>query len=203
MSKYIRRSLHRNLLEKQLTKLAPLVKGNILDAGSKNNPYEKFFNGHITAIDIEPKRKDVMKGDITDLKFKSNLFDTVISTEVFEYLEDPKRAISEICRVLKKNGVLLLSAPLIYRFHDDLVRYTENYWRKLLKDFSKVEFYYIGNFYTIILDILRDKIVKNPNILLRYLFYLPFLILTLLIPFSQLISKDRNFVSGYIIFAKK
>lgn len=201
---FVKKTIHRKLLEDYLKDYSLKIYGTILDIGSKDARYANWFKDKVISIDINPdSNKNVLKGDIYKLKFENSSFDSVLATEVFEYLEDPKQAISEIYRILKKDGILLLSAPLIYKVHEDLVRYTENFWKKLLKDFSKIEFHYIGNFYTIILDILRDKLVKNPNIILRYLLYLPFLILTLLIPLSKILSKDRNFVSGYLIFAKK
>ena len=191
-------------MEDQLKRIAVKFEGKILDIGAKDARYANLFKGKVISVDVIPNpAKKVQKGDNYNLNFPLNSFDRVLSTEVFQYLEDPKKAISEIYRVLKKDGVLLLSAPLVYRVHQDLVRYTEDYWKKLLRDFKKVEFFYIGNFYTIILDLIREKIVKLPIAIFRYFFYLPFFFLTLIIPLSQKFSKDRNFVSGYLIRASK
>lgn len=201
---FIKKTIHRKILEEKLAEIAPKLTGKILDIGSKDARYANLLKGEVISVDVIPNpAKKVLKGDIYSLDFPKETFDGVLSTEVFQYLEDPKKAISEIYRVLEKEGVLLLSCPLIYRVHGDLVRYTEDFLRKLLANFSKVEFFYLGNFYTIILDTIREKIVKLPIAIFRYFFYIPFFILTLLIPLSLKFSKDRNFVSGYLIRVSK
>lgn len=203
MIKFILKSPHRNLLEEKLKELAPKMKGKILDVGSKNRPYDYLFSGEVIAVDINPKLKTVKKADITNLPFKERTFDGVLSTEVLEYVKEPRKAISEIHRVLKKGGKALISVPLMYKVHQDLVRYTREYLLELLQDFSKVEVFPIGNFYTIILDILRDKMITLKLIPLRYFLYLPYLFLVLFIKPSKILIKDQNFVSGYLIFAQK
>jgi ubiquinone/menaquinone biosynthesis C-methylase UbiE len=145
----------------------------------------------------------VSKGDITNLNFRSNSFDTVIVIEVFEYLTEFKKAISEIYRVLKPKGIILVSIPFMYKYHNDSIRFTRTYLLELFSEFSKIQIYPIGNFYTIILDILRDKIIHIKFSLIRYLLYIPYLILALFIIPSKQLIKDTNFVSGYLIFAKK
>lgn len=52
-----------------------------------------------------------MLDDITNLKFKSKSFDTVICLEVLEHIENDEKALSEISRVLKKDGHLYMSVP--------------------------------------------------------------------------------------------
>jgi ubiquinone/menaquinone biosynthesis C-methylase UbiE len=47
----------------------------------------------------------------TDLRFSNESFDTVCSFEVIEHIEDYDRSLSEIARVLNKNGKLIMSTP--------------------------------------------------------------------------------------------
>jgi SAM-dependent methyltransferase len=131
MFNYIYKSPHRNLLEEKLKVLTSQLKGKILDAGSKNRPYDYLFEGEIIAIDLKPLNKSVQKGDITDLKFNDGSFDGILSTEVFEYIKEPKKAIFEIHRVLKKDGIALVSVPFMYKAHQDAVRYTREYLAEL------------------------------------------------------------------------
>lgn len=203
MTHFILKSPHRNLLEEKLKTLTPHLKGKILDAGSKNRRYDSFLDGEVVAIDLKPQGKRVQKGDLRSLKFVSNSFDGVLSTEVLEYVAETSQAIFEIHRVLKKGGFTLVSTPFMYKVHGDYLRYTEAYLREQFSKFSKVEILPIGNFYTIILDILRDKIVVLKPRVLRYLLYLPYLFLVIFIKPSMILIKDKNFVSGYIILAQK
>ena len=50
--------------------------------------------------------------DITDIQFKNNTFDYIIFNHVMEHIPNEKKAIREIKRVLKKNGVLIFSFPI-------------------------------------------------------------------------------------------
>lgn len=201
---FIRKTVHRHLLENELRKRTIGIKGKILDIGSKDARYAGWFSGEIVSIDtVADPTKKVQKGDIYNLNFPNQSFDAVLSTEVFQYLENPHKALAEIHRVLIKGGTLLLSAPFIYRAHYDLVRYTEDYWKRLLKNFKKVEVIGIGNPYTAVLDMLQYKIVRLPSRLLRYFFYLLFFVASLFIPISLKFFRDKSFVSGFLIVVRK
>jgi ubiquinone/menaquinone biosynthesis C-methylase UbiE len=45
------------------------------------------------------------------LPFQNNVFDGIVATEVFEHVDDRKLFISELHRVLKRGGKLLITAP--------------------------------------------------------------------------------------------
>lgn len=106
---------------------------NILDIGALDSPLTKGLNNKVTAIDILPEdnqfgfsEKTIKKlerrpniefivMDAQYLKFKENQFDIVILTEVLEHIQNDRRAASEIIRVLKPNGYLLLTVPHLER----------------------------------------------------------------------------------------
>ena len=65
--------------------------------------------------------------DAARLPLASASVDTVLLLEVLEHLQHPARALSEIARVLRPGGKLLLSLPFLYPVHDaphDYQRYT-------------------------------------------------------------------------------
>ncbi len=62
-------------------------------------------------IDLIPCEPHVIEGDAHSLQFEDETFDFVY-TNVLNYAFDPKKMISEIERVLKKNGVLFLQASM-------------------------------------------------------------------------------------------
>lgn len=58
------------------------------------------------------KGLDVIQGDGENLPFDNESFDYVVLMEVLVHVFDPKKLLSEIKRVLKKDGVLIGSTPL-------------------------------------------------------------------------------------------
>ncbi len=65
-----------------------------------------------TAIDLEPLPFVTQVADVTDLPFDADRFDAVLCVHVLEHVEDDKRAISELARVLRPGGWALFSFPL-------------------------------------------------------------------------------------------
>lgn len=66
-------------------------------------------------IEIAKKRTPGLKidfktADIYNLPFSDNFFDIVICLGVFQHLEEPKKAVREIKRVLRKDGFLAITA---------------------------------------------------------------------------------------------
>ena len=53
----------------------------------------------------------VINGDVSSLPFRSNSFDGCVCTETLEHTLEPSKALSEIRRVLKRNGRLFLTVP--------------------------------------------------------------------------------------------
>jgi SAM-dependent methyltransferase len=50
-------------------------------------------------------------GSILDLPFEDKSFDVVMSSEVIEHTDDPRLAISELARVVRPNGYILVTSP--------------------------------------------------------------------------------------------
>jgi len=62
---------------------------------------------------------DVCMGNIEDLPYLDDFFDVIVCSDVLEHVIDLKVAISEISRVLKKDGVFILRVP----YKEDLAQY--------------------------------------------------------------------------------
>jgi SAM-dependent methyltransferase len=66
----------------------------------------------VTAVDIAPQYPDALRVDANlPLPFADGQFDLVWCAEVIEHLKDPAFTISEIRRVLKTSGKLVLTTP--------------------------------------------------------------------------------------------
>ncbi len=54
-------------------------------------------------------------GDMQDIKYPDSTFDFVLSHHVLEHVEDDVKALAEIYRVLKTDGVCYLSVPVFWK----------------------------------------------------------------------------------------
>ena len=52
-----------------------------------------------------------IQGDATELPIRSNSLDTVVSYEMIEHVQDDKRLVAEVYRVLKPGGYVIVSTP--------------------------------------------------------------------------------------------
>ena len=57
------------------------------------------------------KKVKFFKGDVAKLPYKNSSFDKIIVSELLEHLEDEVQALEEWNRVLKKNGILVMTVP--------------------------------------------------------------------------------------------
>lgn len=110
------------------------MKGLLLDAGCGEKPYsliyEKLTEKSI-GVDVEycihdQKAVDVF-ASLDQLPFSDYMFDTVLCTNVLEHVAENEKAFSELSRVLKNNGYMILSVPFLYPTHEvphDYYRYS-------------------------------------------------------------------------------
>lgn len=69
-------------------------------------------------------------GDLPTLPFEDQSFDLVCAFDVLEHVEDDRRALGELSRVLKDNGTLIFSVPLhavLWNAFDDFVGHVRRY----------------------------------------------------------------------------
>ena len=197
----------------------------ILDAGAGDCFAKRFFTGEnykYTAMDFSdgcavdnPLKLDVF-GDVQNIPFENNKFDLVLCLEVLEYASDPQKAVSELFRVLKKNGVLLVSMPLMVGFHNDLYRFTPPALKLLIEraGFKIKKIKSVGGFYRLLgwqIAKLGYRGGKPKN-----KFFWPFyyiikismgLIFQIIIPFFLFhldwLDKEKTETFGYIVVASK
>ena len=195
---------------------------SILDAGAGDCFAEKFFNGYeYVAMDIEKNKEsqrdlDVI-GSIEKIPFPDKKFDVVLCLEVLEHVENYQSALNEIFRVLKKEGILLLTVPLMsVGFHNDFYRFTplaiKNLFAKTGFKIDKIN--PIGGYFRMLgWQISKiSYLIKKPE---NKLFFIPYylikipigLIFQIIIPLILFhldwLDKDKNETCGYLILAKK
>ena len=121
---YLETSDHR--IKKTLEILKPKPKDKILEIGCDSGLFsliikERFKDIQHQAIEVAPERIntalsrgiDVKKVDVEkeQLPFNNNSFDIVLFTETIEHLVSPLLILSEIKRVIKPAGTVIISTP--------------------------------------------------------------------------------------------
>lgn len=90
----------------------------VLDVGCGYGEYLQLYQKRgfkVTGIDIDKKAiKDVKNakyGSVTNLPFKNRSFDIINCIDVLEHVYDEEKSFSEISRVIKKGGILIMTVP--------------------------------------------------------------------------------------------
>lgn len=121
--------------------IANYAKGNFLDLGCGNKPYESLYKPFTTTqtgcdvVQSDDNRVDVLC-PVTDLKFENNQFDTVLCTQVLEHVFEHDRMMKEAFRVLKPGGHIILTVPFAWELHEepyDFFRYTKHALKELFE----------------------------------------------------------------------
>lgn len=89
---------------------------------------------HASARYGERERLRFQQGDVTRLPFEDDSFDRVVSFETLEHMEPQEALLSEFRRVLKPDGMLLLSCPDKAVYTDQLGNENEFHVRELYRD---------------------------------------------------------------------
>lgn len=125
----------RNGLHSTIARLAPALKGDILDFGCGSKPYESLFTAadSYVGVDIQVSGHDHAGSKVdfyydgTTLPFADARFDVVVCFEVFEHVFNLPDVLAEIRRVLKPGGQVLVTVPFAWDEHEvpyDFARYT-------------------------------------------------------------------------------
>jgi len=153
-----------SLLEKKITQLFLKIgtaklkkykkKGLVLDLGCGAGDFlleMKRFGFETIGIDVSKRACDisqkkgikVFNSELKDCHFPDETFDVITLWHVFEHLHNPDQTLKEICRILKKDGILLIEVPNIesfsfklfkkYCFHLDIPRHLYHWSPKTLE----------------------------------------------------------------------
>ena len=189
--------------------LKQLPKGTrLLDAGAGECQYKKYcdhldyvsqdfaaYDGKGDGSGLHTGTRDSSRidivSDIISMPVKAKEFDAVLCVEVFEHLPAPLEALKEFSRVIKKDGVLILTAPFSSLTHYSPYYYYSgfsiNFYKENLPKFGFEidEVYSYGNYFdTVALELARIPLVCIRTIgvlalpiLLAYILVLPSYIL--------------------------
>lgn len=201
--------------------------GRILDLGCGQKPYEHLFeNAEYVGIDFENYSKNRnVPGKTPDIYFseeyakelrlplENDTFDQAVSFQVLEHHKKPELMISEMARVIKFGGFILLSFPFIYALHEephDYQRFTEYKMQEVFKENNCeiIEIKKQGSLFSVYSTLANEQLnAYAAKGRFRYLvavaIYIPLLLFQYLSFILDMIIKSDKVFINYIILAKK
>lgn len=207
-------------LYKKIKSLATELEGKLLDFGCGSKPYKELFSvKEYIGVDVEKSGHSHEAEEIDvyydgkSLPFEDESFDSIFSSEVFEHIFNLSEIITELHRVLKPGGKMLVTVPLVWDEHEapfDFGRYTSFGIKSLLESkglkvikFSKSTTYIQTLFQLVILYSYR--IFEKQNKYVRLLLLVPFVFpLNLFGSFLSLVlpNRDQLYVDNILIVQK-
>lgn len=106
------RALRAQLLSRLACRFGRGAGISILDVGCGDRPYQPLLDqyiGQYVGFDVEGSSHVDVVGSAEELPFEDATFDCVICTQVLQYVNSPALAVREMHRVLRTDGMLLLS----------------------------------------------------------------------------------------------
>ena len=200
---------HRNLLEYKLKELFSrfknLNKKEIVDFGCGGKPRYKYLapNAKWYFFDKNPKLESIKYSNAKDIPIKKA--DIFMSIEVLQYLDflEIEFFFEEVSRIINNNGLGIISIPYLYPIdHKENFRVSIRYLKSsLLKENIDLEIIEIGNFISLLHDLLFSKIYYVKFIFIKKFF------LSLIMPLKYVAIIFERFKifrlpSGYILLLK-
>lgn len=155
-----------------LSQLLPQLSGTLLDIGCGKKPYQRLCSSVVeyVGLEIDSKENHEKKHadffyDGTVFPFSAEQFDSIFTSQVLEHVFNPQVFLSEINRVLKMDGMIVLTVPFVWDEHEqpfDFARYSSFGLRSILKDhgFEIIEHKKSGTGFETIAQLLNAYIYK-------------------------------------------
>lgn len=215
LAKKISRKNLKKFLIRDLKKLnISHEKVSLLEVGSNGETSKwikrfKFYEKK--SIDIDATRYPDQVLDVCDNEFEKKIQfspDCIVALEVFEHLNDPFLAIENLRKILKKEGIIIISTPFILGIHDsphDYFRYTKFGLMNLFKDFSNVNITQRNDGVFDIIFVLLMRSYQDKRILNKFLGSFFVIFYYIFFPFIFVLNKffrSDLITTGYYLVAK-
>jgi SAM-dependent methyltransferase len=121
---------HQILIEKYhikpvLREILAFSKGSLIDIGCGEKPFYKYIQHKVDRYvgldhyDTQHEKKNIdVFASAYSIPFENSTFDVALMTQVIEHLEKPYDALTEINRILKEDGLLIVAWPFLYPVHE-------------------------------------------------------------------------------------
>ena len=212
----------REILNKQIKKYSTKKKMSILDFGSGSGTNIAMLSkyGEVDAYEKDNKtsnflKKKFNKNGIKIIKkcFSKKKYDLILAADVIEHIKNDKKIINNLNKILKKNGLIIITVPayqFLFSKKDQALKHFRRYNRDSLKKLFnsnfkalKISYYNSLLFIPIAIAIIFFKLInrqfideaeKKPNNILNCILYSLFKL-------EKFILKYFNFPFGISIIS--
>lgn len=190
----------------------------VLDAGAGEGQYAPWFTRHryvaadlgVGSADWNYRGLDAL-ADLAALPFPDATFDAAICIVTLEHVREPAQVLSEIARVTRAGGDLLVVVPLFWEVHQaphDYWRFTRHGMQALLEagGFQAITIAPAGGYFRLLGRTLANGIKFFMEGWKWVLFPFAALLLgppALMVPLFDGLDRRRDFTLGYICTAKR
>jgi SAM-dependent methyltransferase/uncharacterized protein YbaR (Trm112 family) len=209
-------SLRYSIFSKTKNLCTKYLGGAVLEVGAGGNYLKEDFKAiydEWISLDYDLRSDSIdLRGDGQVLPFKNEMFDTIISIDVLEHVPNPEKFVSEMFRVIKPGGTIILSTPFFFYLHEepyDFFRFSKYGLRTIFErnGFRVIDVIPTAGVISIIgllISIFITRIFKFSKGLLKiFLKINRFIQIKLFLPIDNKLDKNKKFAQGHFIIAKK
>ena len=135
------KELYHNEQIKKLKNILPYLPktGTIIDIGSADGVLNNYINSNCTLISLDlsfnllklNNNNNKINASITNLPLKTNSVDSLISLTVIQDIPKTQKAIEEISRILKKEGIAIITFLKISQKKETILKELNKYFKIL------------------------------------------------------------------------
>ena len=184
-NEYLTSYVMRRAILEFIKKTAPSLNGTLLDIGCGIMPYKKLILsfGKVTRyIGLDLDYSTIHDTSVADLHWNGIKIpmadasvDSILATEFLEHYADTQYIVNEMHRVLKPNGLIVITVPFIWPLHEtphDEYRFTPFSLRRFLTNagFKQIEFSATGGWHASLALVLGLWIYNAPMSYIKRIF---------------------------------
>ena len=177
---------------------------DVLDIGkAMRDKHKKIVCKNLETLDANDfgDYPDIICDICSDVTGLENRYDKIICIAILEHVYDPFKAVANLKKLLKENGIIYGMVPYLYHYHapkdlkfQDYFRFSKDALAYLFKDFNEVELYPV-----------RGRISSSFNIMFagRWKNYMEKTNINILLDKLSNNEKNQKQCSGFNFIVKK